>query len=196
MGLQVSGVYHDQDSYFGYNNYDALEKSLYANYIYQSIIKNTFHKFKTGLSFMYDSYDERLNSTDFNRVERVPGAFFEYTYAPTNNFTLVAGIRGDYHNIFDPFVTPGLHIRWASSETLVYRLLAGSGQRTANIFAERQSVFASSRAINVLQTNANLPYGLRAERAWNFGFNVTKEFKLDYREGYISLDLYLSLIHI
>lgn len=190
MGLQVSGVYHNQDSYFGLTNYDAKEKSLYANYIYQSIIGTTFHKLKTGLSFIYDEYEEEFNSLDFNRVERVPGAFVEYTYEPHNSFTLVAGLRGDYHNLFDAFITPRLHVRWASSETMVYRILAGSGQRTANIFAERQSIMASSRVISILGTKNDLPYGLEAERAWNFGFNLTKDFTIDYREGYVSLDLF------
>ncbi len=190
MGLQVSGVYHDQDSYFGLTNYDGTEKSLYANYIYQTIINNTNHKIKTGASFMYDEYEEQLNANDFNRIERVPGAFIEYTYEPHNSFTLVAGLRGDYHNIYDPFITPRIHARWASSENTVFRVLAGSGQRTANIFAERQSVLASSRAINIIGQQAGLPYGLEAERAWNFGFNLTKEFTLDYREGYISFDAY------
>lgn len=190
MGLQVSGVYHDQDSYFGYTDYDAKERTFYANYIYQSIIKNSFHKFKTGMSFMYDEIQERVADSKFNRVERVPGAFLEYTFEPTNNFTLVAGLRGDYHNLYDPFLTPRLHIRWASSETMVYRVLAGSGLKTANVFAEHQSLFVSSRAISILNQNASLPYGLKAERAWNLGFNATKEFKLDYREGYVSFDLY------
>lgn len=190
MGLQVSGVYHNQDSYFGLTNYDAKERSFYANYIYQSIIKNTQHTIKTGLSFMYDEYEEQYNSSEFNRVERVPGAFMEYTYAPHNSFTLVAGLRGDYHNIYDPFITPRLHVRYASSETTVFRVLAGSGQRTANVFAERQSVLASSRIVSILGGKQGLPYGLEAERAWNFGFNVTKDFTIDYREGYISFDLY------
>src|SRR5690554_850322 len=190
MGLQLSGLYHDQESNYGNRIYDATEQSAYANYIYQSIIGNTFHKFKTGLSFMYDSYDERLDTIgNFKRIERVPGAFFEYTYAPNNLFTLVAGIRADHHNLFGTFYTPRLHMRYALSEQTVFRLLGGSGQRTANVFAERQSLLATSRSIELLG-NKNLPYGLQAERAWNVGFNVTHDFRLDYRDGSVSLDLY------
>jgi len=190
MGLQLSGLYHDQESNYGNRIYDATEQSAYANYIYQSIIGNTFHKFKTGLSFMYDSYDERLDTIgNFKRIERVPGAFFEYSYAPSNLFTLVAGIRADHHNLFGTFYTPRLHMRYALSEQTVFRLLGGSGQRTANVFAERQSLLATSRSIELLG-NKNLPYGLQAERAWNVGFNVTHDFRLDYRDGSVSLDLY------
>src|SRR5690606_38566172 len=56
MGLQLSGLYHSHDSRFGKNVYDAIERSFYANYIYQSIIGNTNHQFKTGFSFLYDDY--------------------------------------------------------------------------------------------------------------------------------------------
>ncbi len=190
VGLQLSALYHNQESFYGIRNYDAIQRSGYGNLIYQSIIGNSFHKFKTGLSFLYDDYEEQLDSLQFNRTERVPGAFFEYTYAPTNNITLVAGIRVDDHNIYGAFVTPRLHFRWAFNEQTVFRILAGSGQRTANIFAERQSLFATSRSFQLLGDQPNLPYGLEPERALNLGFNITRNFQLDYRDGYVSLDFY------
>ncbi|MFZ6001112.1 MAG: TonB-dependent receptor, partial [Bacteroidota bacterium] len=62
VGLQLSATQHDHQSYFGFTTHDALEKSGYANLIYQSIIGSTAHKFKTGLSFLYDSFDELLAS--------------------------------------------------------------------------------------------------------------------------------------
>jgi hypothetical protein len=190
MGVQASALYHHQYSRYGLRDYEAEERSFYVNYIYQSIIGNTFHKFKTGFSFMYDEYEERVEDRPFDRLEKVPGAFFEYTYEPTANITLVAGLRGDLHNIFGAFVTPRLHFRWATDEKTVWRLLAGSGQRTANIFAENQSLFATSRTFYLLATDTDLPFGLQQEKAWNFGFNVTRDFRLDYRDGYVSLDLY------
>ncbi|MEQ8910092.1 MAG: TonB-dependent receptor [Vicingaceae bacterium] len=189
MGLQLSANYHEHNSLFGATDYNAVQRSTYANYIYQSIIGNSFHKFKTGLSFIYDDFDESVDNSSFNRTEKVPGAFFEYTYTPNNNITLVAGIRADEHNLFGTIITPRLHFRYAYDEQTVMRVLGGSGQRTANIFAEHQAMFATSRAISILESR-NLPYGLQAERAWNMGFNITRDFKLDYRDGYVSLDLY------
>ncbi len=190
MGLQISASKIEQESSYGFRDYDALEETFYANYIYQSIIGNTFHKFKTGLSFLYDHFDEELDQFNFQRIERVPGAFFEYSFEPSNNFTLVAGARYDEHNIFGGFFTPRLHLRYAIDEFTVARALAGSGQRTANPIAEQQSLLASSRTFNFLGTNSEYPYGLPMEKAWNFGFNITRSFTLDYREGYVSMDIY------
>ncbi|MAY82998.1 MAG: TonB-dependent receptor [Flavobacteriales bacterium] len=190
MGLQMSASFIDQESFYGLRDYDAREETFYANYIYQSIIGSSFHKFKAGMSFLYDDFDERLDDLEFNRTERVPGAFFEYTFEPSANFTLVAGARWDEHNIYGGFFTPRIHLRYASDEYTVFRLLAGSGQRTANVIAERQSLLASSRSYQFLGQNADYPFGIPMERAWNYGFNVLRNFTIDYRDGYVSLDLY------
>jgi len=70
VGLQLSAADHRQDSYFGLNDYNASQSTFYANLIYQSIIGNTDHKFKTGISYLYEKYDEKLNLTDYARTER------------------------------------------------------------------------------------------------------------------------------
>lgn len=190
MGLQMSASFIDQESFYGLRDYDAREETFYANYIYQSIIGSSFHKFKTGFSYLYDSYDEQLDDLEFSRTERVPGAFFEYSFEPSPQFTLVAGARWDEHNIYGGFFTPRLHLRYASDEYTVFRLLVGSGQRTANVIAERQSLLASSRNFQFLGQNPDYPFGIPMERAWNYGFNVLRNFTIDYRDGYVSLDLY------
>jgi len=190
MGFQWSVKQHEQNSNFGSRDYDVRQRSGYANFIYQSIIGNTNHQFKTGASFVYDEYEEEFETQSFDRVERTPGAFFEYTLKPNANFTLVAGLRGDYHNLYGAFASPRLHVRYALSETLVARALAGSGQRSPTVLMERQSLMASARAFNFFGDNKNGVYGLDMEKAWNFGFNLSKSFTLDYREGSIQFDVY------
>jgi outer membrane receptor for ferrienterochelin and colicin len=49
---------------------------------------------------------------------------------------------------------------------------------------------ASSRRIAVRGNAPENPYGLDPEVAWNFGTNFTQKFRLDYREGAVSFDLY------
>jgi len=190
IGLQLSGAFHDQHSYFGLNNYDASQGSFYANLLFQSIIGNTNHKYRAGLSFQYDDYKENLNLLRFDRTEMVPGAFFEYTYTFVEKVNIVAGIRADYHNLFGAFVTPRLHVRYAPAKTTVFRFSAGRGQRTANIISENSGLLASSRQIVIQGDNSDKPYGLNPEVAWNYGINVNQDFTLDYRHGAISFDYY------
>lgn len=190
LGLQVSGVYHDQDSYFGLNTYDAKQQSLYGNFIYQSMILDTDHQFKAGVSLQYDVYDELLNESDYGRTEIVPGAYFEYSYALLEKFNAMVGLRIDHHNIYGAFFTPRVHMRYALTENTVLRVSSGRGQRTASVFAENIGLFASSRELLIQGDNSSKPYGLDAEVAWNYGVNLTREFRLDYRDGNFSLEYY------
>ncbi|MFK7924133.1 MAG: TonB-dependent receptor [Bacteroidia bacterium] len=192
MGLQLSAATHEQDSYFGLREYDANQQTAYANFAYQGILGTTNHVFKTGLSFQYDRYAERLESTNYDRVEVVPGAYGEYTYNYLDKLGIVAGLRVDYHNLFGAFVTPRLHIRYAILEKTILRASAGRGQRTANILSENNGLLASNREF-VIQgdgDNSDKPFGLDQEVAWNYGLNLTQLFTLDYREGTFSLDFY------
>ena len=190
LGLQLSGSNHVQESYFGSNEYQAEQQSLYANFLFQSIIDNTNHSFRTGASLQYDYYQELLNGNPYNRKEIVPGAYFEYTYNFLTRFGLVAGLRGDYHNLFGPFVTPRFHMRYALTEKTILRASAGRGQRTASIISENNGLLASSRQWLIQGEDPDKPYGLEPEVAWNFGLNLTQYFRLDYRDGRLSVDFY------
>jgi hypothetical protein len=190
IGLQLSAISHKQDSYFGLTTYNAKQQNFYANLIYQSIINNTKHKFRTGLSFLQDNYDERFNAIDYKRKETVPGAFFEYTYTPSEKLAVVAGIREDHDNLFGFFATPRLHIRYEPVKGTTIRVSAGRGQRTANIFAENTSVFVSSRSVNIVSTETGKAYGLNAETAWNKGISIDQKFKFLQRDGMLSLDFF------
>ncbi|WP_163707586.1 TonB-dependent receptor [Mangrovibacterium lignilyticum] len=190
IAMQMSGSYYEQNSTFGETRYNADQQSYYMNSIYQSIIGNSFHQFKTGISFQYDLYREYLNDTDLGFSERISGAYFEYTFKPSEQFSLVAGLRTDHHNSYGWFATPRLHVRYAPSEKSVIRLSAGRGMRTANVIMENSGVLASSRELIFQSQQDGLPYGFEQEVAWNFGTNFTQNFEIDYRHGSITFDLY------
>lgn len=192
MGLQLSGIYHDQQSVYGSRSYDGRQQSFYANYIYQTIISNTNHIIKGGASFVADNYKESFAGAPYQRNEYVPGAFVEYSYSYLTRFNLVAGLRADYHNIFGTFLTPRLHLRYAPAENSVFRASAGRAQRTANVFAENLGYMASNRTFLLQGNDAGKPYGLNPEVAWNMGINFTQKFMLNYRDGSFSTDYYYT----
>lgn len=191
FGFQNSFSLHDQNSYFGLRDYNINHKSWYSNLVYNSILSNTQHKFKTGLSFTYDAYDELVFTTHFNRIERSLGGFFEYVYDNGTNFSAVAGVRADTHNLLGEFVTPRLHLRYNPWEKAVVRASVGRGRRSASIFAENQQFFASSRAFSIANSGGKI-YGLNPESAWNFGGGFLQGFQLFDRAGRISFDYYVT----
>jgi outer membrane receptor for ferrienterochelin and colicin len=190
IGLQLSAFDHTQDSYFGLTTYNGKQKNLYANLIYQSIIGNDAHKFKTGLSFSKDNYNEVFNTSDYKRKEVVPGGFFEYSYNYEEKFSVVAGIREDHNSLFGWFATPRLNLRYQPVNGTTIRVAIGRGQRTANIFAENNSVFASARQVSILSNETGKAYGLDPEVAWNKGISVDQKLSLFQRDAAFSIDFY------
>jgi outer membrane receptor for ferrienterochelin and colicin len=190
IGFQVSGTAHTQEAFFGLRDYNANHYSTYANLIYQSILGNTNHQFRTGASFQFDQFNETVVNTEYERMETVPGMFYEYTFNHLDIFTAVAGIRGDYHNIYGAFITPRMHLRYAPLEKTVFRASAGRGQKTASIFAENIGLFASSRQIFIDNQENEKPYGLDAEIAWNMGLNFSQGLMILGREAILNLDYY------
>jgi len=189
IGFQNAYSNHNQDSYFGLNQYNIKQESYYSNLIFNSIISNTMHKFATGVNFTYDKYAEYVNLLDVGRIDNSVGTFFEYTYDNNDKFSLILGGRVDYHNRLGVFVTPRLHIRYNPWEKAVFRFSAGRGKRAANIFAENQQLFASSRVFSVLDTNGKI-YGLNPEIAWNYGVSFTQNFSLLGKPADITFDFY------
>ena len=116
LGFQTAFSHHKQNSYFGLNLYDIKHNSFYSNLVYNSIISDSRHKVKTGLSFTYDHYDELVNTENFERTENSVGAFFEYAYDNLDKLTMTAGVRVDQHNRLGFFVTPRFHARYTPWE--------------------------------------------------------------------------------
>ena len=189
VGLQLAYSNHRQDSYFGLNVYDIKHESLYSNLLFNSIIGDTRSKFKTGINFTYDKYNELVNTTNYKRKENSLGVFFEYAFDNLEDFSLTAGVRVDTHNLLGTFITPRLHLRYAPWENGVFRASAGRGKRSANIFAENQQLFASSRKIDIDAVGGNI-YGLNPEIAWNYGVSYLQKFNLFNKKGDITFDFY------
>lgn len=189
LGVQTSFNWHKQDSYFGLSQYDIDQKSFYSNLIFNSIISNTLNKFATGINVTYDKYGEFVNTTDYSRIDNSVGAFFEYTYDNANDFSIVLGGRLDVHNRLGTFATPRMHMRYNPWEKATIRASAGRGKRAANIFAENQQLFGSSRMMNVINGGGKV-YGLDPEIAWNYGVSFVQGFVLFGKNTEFVVDFY------
>jgi outer membrane receptor for ferrienterochelin and colicin len=215
LGLIVSGNVYNNRSVYGINTYSGKQKNVYANFIYQSIIGTTAHKYRAGLSFNNEDYHElytadhsgHTGDTDepghnhgapgssgetsvFTRNEITPGAFLEYTYTAPFNLSVIAGIRADHHNYFGWITTPRLHLKYDFTEHTSLRISAGTGYRIANIFAENTAAFVSSRQFKIINTSHTYGYGLDPEKAFTIGVNFLHSFKLNQRSGTVSMDAY------
>ena len=214
LGLIVSGINHHQDGFYGINKYHGHEQNLNANLIFTSQFKANKHRISTGFSYFIDDYSESFLQTRLayryqylpdsvtptyadkftlvgdslvpyimDRSEWAAGAFFEYTFDIKDKFTLIAGLRGDYNSQFGYFLTPRLHLRLNLTKNLSIRGSVGKGYRSPNLLAENNAVFISQRALFFAP-------GLSNEEAWNYGLNLTWNFKLFDHKAEFSVDGY------
>ena len=191
LGLQQQFIYHGMDSYyFRHTDYLATQWSYYANLLFDSYMVNDHHKYSVGASYSFDHYDEHLfdyqtsNDSIFQRIEHVPGAFFEYSFSDDHHWNVIAGFRADYNTYYHKMLyTPRLHVRFKTHDELAIRASAGRGYRSPNVLAENSTMLASSRVIRFIDTP-------KMEEAWNYGINVTKGIDIGWREIVINADFY------
>lgn len=194
IGTQWSFYDHQHTHRFGGNSYDGHERFFRGNILYAGILGNTNHKFTTGLSYVYNAFDEQLqfeviDSLDLQysveREEQVPGIFAEYTWSGNERWSVIGGVRYDQHNLFGGMLSPRLHARWSVTENVSWKIAAGRGFRTPNPFMEQLGTWASQRQWWGYDSRDPQP-----EIATNFGTNLTSKFRLNYREASLTLDAY------
>jgi outer membrane receptor for ferrienterochelin and colicins len=187
IGFIVSGRRHDSQSTYGIRQYDGLQQSFYANAVFQQLLGKGTDQLKTGLAFQFDDYRELFTDTigrqqDLGRVERMPGAFAEYTRM-RNGFTLVAGLRADANDRFGHVVSPRVHAKFDLGPLTTARFSVGHGFRTANPLVENAAVMASSRRV-IFEDELGM------ERSWNLGASLLHKFKWLERKWAVGVDAY------
>ena len=192
-GFQMAYSAHNQKSFFGLRDYNIKQNSFYSSFLYNSIIGNTMNNIKTGLNFYYDDFEEIVDQTktNYNRIDKSIGGFFEYSYDNLDDVSLVAGLRYDIHNNLGSFLTPRMHVRYQPFEKSVLRFSIGSGRKSSNIFSENQEIFSTGREIKIKNENGNF-YGLTPEKALNYGFSFRQGFNLNNQDGDITIDYYVT----
>lgn len=169
IAMILSGSYHEQLSDYDKTPYHVYQKNLYASLMYEKAFSDA-HSLSTGFSLNHDGFDENLTLKGvyqtYNRTETVSGAYIQYTYNWNDKLILLGGLRGDYSQVYDFFVTPRVHIKYNPFDWFHLRASAGKGFRTANVLAENNFLLASSRKIKMAAD-------LDQEEAWNTGINLS-----------------------
>ncbi|PKR81145.1 TonB-dependent receptor [Brumimicrobium salinarum] len=193
IGVVYYMKYNELNTVFGNRTLNATEKRGYINGMYETILGNTNHKLKSGLSIVYDDLEQTMNDvlpTDtttrvYNRLEVVPGAFTEYTYTGVRSI-LVLGARADHHNLYEWQFTPRANYKFDLTENMDIRLTAGRGFRVSNYVTDNLSLMAT-----------NLPWvvdnDIAPEVSWNFGGSWMWDFKLFNRKATWTADFYHTL---
>lgn len=191
LAIMSNASRHDLDASYGYKGYDVKEWNAYAQLMFETDFTE-IHNLSTGVSYNYDYLSQNLRSVQdltspFSHIlerENTAGAYAQYTLKPSEKFTLMAGIRGDWSSVYKWFVTPRLNIRYSPLEQLTFRASAGKGYRTVFPWAEYNYLLASSRALVVENLNQ--------ESSWNYGFNIDFRVPINAETLRLSTEYYYT----
>jgi outer membrane cobalamin receptor len=175
IALITDWRYHDVKSLYGVKTYNAIQRMAYGNLIMQNAWNEDKHRLRAGASYLYDDHVQNLTDSAWQFIEHVPGAFAEYTFSLPLKFSVVAGIRGDYHNQYGMMVTPRLHLKYHLADLTTIRVSGGRGYRTARALADNPSLLVSSRKLTWTPMT-------KPEESWNYGISFSHSMRLWRRE--------------
>jgi outer membrane receptor for ferrienterochelin and colicins len=198
VGFIYSFTQQKMNGYFGDNTLKSNQNSIYLNLLFQTYLNSSEHTLKSGISYQLDSYNKTVAAflTDdvYAPIYRnsIPGVFTEYTWNPSEKFSLIGGLRADYKEDIGVFISPRFNMRFAPNLNNTFRLGVGRGHRFANSPEENISIFASSRQPQMNTLDFWQSTNNSRENSWNIGLSYVSEFKLNYRRGVFMVDYFYT----
>ncbi len=181
---QFSYNYHDQNSFYGSNPFDALQKVAFAQTYWSKKLKN--HDLTAGFTFKRTFYDDNTPGTlsadgMTNEPMKSPiwGAFVQDQWEINDQHTLLLGYRFDYDKIHHSVHSPRLAWKFSPNPYHTLRFNFGTGFRVVNLFTEDHAALTGSREV-VIQSD------LKPERSVNGNLNYI--WKIPVGNRLIQLD--------
>ena len=184
LQLQYSYAYHNQDSYYGDTQYDALQHIGYVNLLWDTRL-GTKHDLLIGGTLRYDSYDDNTPATAEADNRFTPGIFVQNEFRVTPDLDLLGGVRFDHHSDHGVIFSPRAAIKWSATNNITFRLNAGTGFRVIHLFTEDHAAFHGHRELIIDEE-------LRPERTKNVTLNVNHALRIAHNPMVVDLDVFYT----
>ncbi|WP_234571566.1 TonB-dependent receptor [Rhodohalobacter sp. 614A] len=146
--LRFSGAatYHEQDSYYGTDWYDAQQSIYFLQGTWDQSIGDHF-KLLSGTTIRYETYNDNTPATSDSPDRRwIPGIFSQGELA-IGDFTFVGGLRIDHHSEHGYITAPRLSAKFSPTDLTTFRASAGTGFRVVNVFTEDHAALTGAREV-------------------------------------------------
>lgn len=173
--LDVSGVYHHQDSRYGDTPYIATQNIGFAQLRWDKKINR--HDFVLGSSLRYTYYDDNTAATENEKGNHpdkfwLPGVFIQDVYQLAPKHKLLLGMRYDHHSKHGNIFTPRFAYHTNITPATVFRANFGTGFRVVNLFSEDHAALTGAREVIIREE-------LKPEKSYNGNINFTHKFFQD-----------------
>jgi len=193
LRLDYSFNSHLQKSYYGTNQYNAVQHVFFTQLLYNKQWKK--HDVMFGLPFRYMYYDDNsvatatsdsINPKNKPMRQVLPGIFVQDEFKINSKATALLGLRYDYHSIQGSVFSPRLSVKYAVNKNNVFRFSSGNGFRVVNLFTEDHAALSGARNVIIKET-------LNPEKSWNL--NLNSNSTIFHRWGYSVLDISAFYTH-
>lgn len=171
---QFSITSHDQNSMYGDTPFIAKQNIAFAQLYWDKTYGN--HDLLLGTASRYQMYNDNSAATAKANETLIPSIFFQDSYELNKQFSLLGGLRYDYHKDHKSIITPRIAFRYESKKGDILRLNAGTGFRVVNLFTEEHAALSGAREVIVLED-------LKPEKSYNVNVNYLKTWML--KENFI-----------
>lgn len=181
--VDYSFNYHDQNSVYGSTPYIADQSVLFANFIWDKKIgKNDL---LVGGTYRRQTYNDNTPATPDGDAKTIPGIFLQDEYKWSDKWSFLGGLRLDHHEDHDFVFTPRMAIKFRPSTWTTFRLNAGEGFRTVNLFTEDHAALTGSRKVEIADE-------LAPEQSYNVNLNANHVFQSRLGSGSVDVDVFYN----
>ncbi|WP_261513039.1 TonB-dependent receptor plug domain-containing protein [Chryseobacterium paludis] len=181
---QFSYNYHNQDSFYGTNPYDAKQKVAFVQTYWDKKFGN--HDLILGATYKRTFYDDNTPGTSsgdglMNEPMKSPilGAFIQDQWEIDSKNTILLGYRYDYDRIHHSVHSPRFAWKFSPNPYHTLRFNFGTGFRVVNLFTEDHAALTGSREV-VIKSD------LKPEKSINGNLNYI--WKIPVGDRLINLD--------
>lgn len=166
---QFSITAHDQNSMYGDTPFMAKQNIAFTQFYWDKTYGK--HDLLVGTAARYQMYDDNSAATSTDDETFIPSIFVQDSYEINKRFSLLGGLRYDYHKDHKSIITPRFAFRYESDKGDILRLNAGTGFRVVNLFTEEHAALSGARDVIVLED-------LKPEKSYNVNVNYLKTWML------------------
>lgn len=147
LRINTALTYHDQDSFYGTEHYDAQQNIAFGQVTWGQHVLENLHVL-TGGTLRYETYNDNTPATtDGADLQFIPGIFTQAELTVGKDITLLGGLRFDHHNNHGIVTAPRFSTKYSPNELTTMRASAGTGFRVVNVFTEDHAALTGSREV-------------------------------------------------
>ena len=174
---QFSYNFHQQNSFYGTNSYQAKQHVAFAQAYWDKILGK--HSLLTGATYKYTFYDDNTPGTANENKENnpmkspLPGVFIQDEITFSSKHKLLLGYRLDYDKHHKDIHSPRFAYKFSPNNRHIFRASFGTGFRVVNLFTEDHAALTGSRDV-IIKNDLNPEKSYNGNL--NYVFNKTVDF--------------------